>query len=96
MVYDIKGDGRTALKFSANRYVQDNGLNLIRNVNPVQTVTDTRVWTRCASGQAAGCDLNGDNFPQLNELGTGSGFAFGVNNRYPADLKWPVSNEYTI
>jgi hypothetical protein len=96
MVYDIKGDGRTALKFSANRYVQDNGLNLIRNVNPVQTVMDTRVWTRCASGQAAGCDVNGDNVPQLSELGAGSGFAFGVNNRYPADLKWPVSNEYTI
>ena len=96
VVYDIKGDGRTALKFSANRYVQDNGLNLIRNVNPVQTVSDTRVWTRCTSGQTAGCDVNNDNFPQLNELGTGPGFAFGVNNRYPVDLKWPVSNEYTI
>ena len=95
-VYDILGDGRTALKFSANRYVQDNGLNLIRNVNPVQTVSDTRVWVRCGAGQASGCDLNGDNFPQLNELGTGPGFAFGVNNRYAADLKWPVSNEFTI
>ena len=95
-VYDLMGDGRTALKFSANRYVQDNGLNLIRNVNPVQTVSDTRVWTRCAAGQASGCDANGDNFPQLNELGTGPGFAFGLTNRYPSDLQWPVSNEYTI
>lgn len=95
-IYDVMGNGKTALKFSANRYVQDNGLNLIRNVNPVQTVSDTRAWTACAAGQALGCDLNGDKFPQFNELGTGTGFSFGVNNRYAGDLKWPVSNEYTV
>src|SRR5207249_11816054 len=44
----------------------------------------------------SGCDLNGDLIPQLNELGVSTGFAFGTNNRYAANLKRPVSNEYSI
>ena len=57
-VYDLKGDGRTALKFAANRYTRpvslDNGLQ----VNPAVVASDTRSWTVCASGQTSGCDLN--------------------------------------
>jgi hypothetical protein len=85
-VYDLFGDGRTALKFSANRYNQPINITIVQRLNPVGQVNDTRTWK----------DANGDGIPQLSELGPSNGFAFGTTNRYSADLKWPVSNEYTI
>jgi len=95
-VYDLFGDGRTALKFSASRYDQPITLSNVQRLNPLATTNDTRAWTVCAAGQTSGCDLNGDLIPQLNELGVSSGFTFGVNNRYSPDLQWPASNEYNI
>jgi len=94
-VYDIFGDGKMALKFAANRYSQPIGTSLVRNINPVQTVSDNRPWIVCAAGQTAGCDLNGDLIPQFNELGPSSGFNFGNTNRYADDLARPISREYT-
>jgi len=96
VVYDIFGDGRTALKFAASRYNQPITLQNVLRLNPLGATSDTRVWTVCAAGQTSGCDLNGDLVPQVNELGVSSGFAFGVNNRYTDDLRWPVSNEYSL
>ena len=95
-VYDVFGDGRTAIKVSASRYDQPITLSNVQRVNPLGIVNDTRGWTVCAPGQTSGCDLNGDLVPQLNELGVSSGFAFGTNNRYASDLQWPVSNEYNL
>ncbi|MBI3402488.1 MAG: TonB-dependent receptor [Acidobacteria bacterium] len=95
-VYDVFGDGKTALKFSASRYDQPIVLSNVQRLNPLGITNDTRAWTVCAAGQKSGCDLNGDLIPQLNELGVSSGFSFGVNNRYSPDLKWPASNEYNI
>jgi carboxypeptidase family protein len=95
-VYDLFGDGRTALKFSASRYDQPITLSNVQRVNPLSTTNDTRPWTVCAAGQTSGCDLNGDLSPQLNELGVSSGFPFGTNSRYSPDLDWPASNEYSI
>src|SRR2546422_4337695 len=95
-VYDLFGDGRTALKISASRYDQPITLSNVQRLNPLGATNDTRAWTVCAPGQTSGCDLNGDLVPQLNELGVSSGFAFGTNNRYSPDLQWPVSNEYNI
>ena len=95
-VYDVFGDGKTAVKVSASRYDQPITLSNVQRVNPLGTVNDTRAWTVCAAGQTSGCDLNGDLIPQLNELGVSTGFAFGTNNRYAANLKRPVSNEYNI
>jgi len=95
-VYDVFGDGRTALKFSASRYDQPITLSNVFRVNPLGTVNDTRPWSVCAAGQTTGCDLNGDLTPQLNELGVSTGFPFGTNNRYVDDLEWPISNEYNI
>ncbi|MGC4081912.1 MAG: hypothetical protein QM736_07345 [Vicinamibacterales bacterium] len=95
-VYDIFGDGRTALKFAASRYHQPITLQNVLRLNPLGATSDTRIWTVCAEGQTSGCDLNGDLVPQINELGVSSGFAFGVNNRYADDLEWPVSNEFSL
>lgn len=95
-VYDLFGDGKAALKFAASRYDQPINISINQRLNPLGTTNDTRVWTSCAGGKTSACDLNGDLIPQLNELGPSSGFSFGTTNRYDPDLKWPVSNEYSV
>ena len=35
LVYDLTGDGRTALKFAANRYNQPINISIIERLNPV-------------------------------------------------------------
>ena len=42
-----------------------------------------------------GCDLNGDLLPQINELGSSNGFAFGNLNRYEEGYDWPWAREYS-
>jgi hypothetical protein len=91
VVYDLSGDGRTALKFSANRYNQPLNISIIERLNPIvvgNTVTnDQRTWV----------DANNDRIPQLSEIGPSPGYVFvGANGRYADDLKRPVSNEYTF
>ena len=95
-VYDIFGDGKTALKFAASRYHQPITLQNVLRLNPLAATSDTRVWTVCAAGQTSGCDLNNDLVPQINELGVSSGFAFGTNNRFDPELEWPISTEYSL
>ena len=95
-VYDLFGDGKTALKFSASRYDQPITLQNVLRLNPLGATSDTRPWTVCTTGQTSGCDLNGDLVPQLNELGASSGFTFGSNNRYDPGLKWPTSTEFSF
>jgi hypothetical protein len=97
-IYDIGGNGKTALKFAANRYITPVGKSVVERVNPIKIVSDTRRWvdqSRCASVSFIGCDLDGDLIPQVNELGPSSGYPFGVNNRYAPGYKWPWSREYT-
>jgi carboxypeptidase family protein len=83
MVYDLRGNGKTALKFSANRYKERMTETYLTRINPIGNTSDTRPWT----------DLNRDLIPQLNELGASTGFNIGTTNRYAADLKWPTTNE---
>jgi hypothetical protein len=96
VIYDLTGDGRTAIKFAASRYDQPINISINQRLNPVGTTNDTRPWTACTGGKTSGCDLNGDLVPQLNELGPSTGFTFGATNRYDPTLKWPVSNEYSL
>jgi hypothetical protein len=86
MVYDLAGDGRTALKVSLNRYWPGIGTGLPGNVNPIRQSNDTRSWT----------DRNGDLIPQLDELGPSTGYNLGTTNRYDPDLKRPYSNEMNV
>jgi hypothetical protein len=81
-IYDLFGDGRTALKFTANRYLVTQ-MGLSGSVNPIRVASDTRPWT----------DSNGDLIPQLNELGPSTGFSLGTSNRIDPDLTWPYTNE---
>ena len=83
MIYDLFGNGRTALKFSANQYKERVTETYLTRINPIGNASDTRTWT----------DANRDLIPQLNELGPSSGFNIGTTNRYATDLKWPTTNE---
>jgi hypothetical protein len=95
-IYDVFGNGRTALKFSANRYVISPGASQYLNqINPLKVVSDTRPWTVCAAGQTSGCDLNHDLLPQLNELGPSTGFNLGSTNHFDPDIRWPHTNEFS-
>jgi hypothetical protein len=99
VVYDLAGDGRTALKFAANRYVVPVGVQVVGRVNPVRSTNDNRQWrpqSRCAEATTTGCDRNGDLIPQLNELGPSSGYNLGTTARYADGYDWPNANEYTV
>jgi hypothetical protein len=86
LIYDLFGDGKTALKISANRYNVGVGTALLTQINPIRVTNDTRSWV----------DANHDGIPQLNELGPSTGFNLGTTNRFNPDLKRPISNEYAI
>ena len=85
VIYDLGGDGTTAVKFTANRYNIPTGNNLVALMNPVRSTNDTRSWTD-----------NGDRIPQLNELGPSTGFNIGTTNRLSDDLSWPYSTEVSV
>ena len=99
VVYDLMGDGSTALKFAANRYVVPVGVQVVGRVNPVSAVSDTRQWlpqSRCGEAATLGCDRNDDLTPQINELGPSNGYPIGTSNRYEPGYDWPNANEYTV
>jgi hypothetical protein len=95
-IYDLAGDGKTALKFAANRYIIPVGSAVLDRINPISVASDTRAWTACAAGQTSGCDLNGDKLPQLNELGPSSGYNFGQLGHYAPGYKWPYAVELSV
>jgi hypothetical protein len=86
MVYDVFGNGMTAVKFSANRYLTGLGTSWSARLDPIRLTNDTRTWI----------DRNGDKYPQLDELGPSSGFNLGTTNRYAADVQRPHSNELSV
>jgi hypothetical protein len=86
VVYDLFGNGMTAVKFSVNQYVFGIGTSVSARLDPIRLASDTRSWN----------DANGDKYPQLNELGPSSGFNLGTTNRYGPDLKRPHSNEMSV
>ena len=81
-VYDLFGNGKTAVKFNVGEYLEQIGTQYTSRVNPVNlTVTSaTRNWD----------DVNGDFFPQLSELGPLSNSRFGqpgvVTRHYDDEL----------
>lgn len=101
MVYDITGDGRTALKVAANRYNQSISVSGILRLSPTATiVSDQRQWLpqfRCGDAGVLGCDRNGDLIPQVNELGPSPGYVIpGIRSAYAPDVRRPVANEYVV
>jgi len=88
VAYDLFGNGKTALKASANSYVLRRGVDYAVAANPArQNATVSRVWT----------DLNGNFFPDgdptnpalNNEIGPSTNLNFGmptVSTRYDPDF----------
>ncbi len=96
-IYDLFGDGRTAIKGSANVYHIGIDSNYPDRLNPYSSATNTCNWS----------DTNGDGKPQKNEIpgfnfntkvsSTGcTGFSFGNTNVYDPKLKRPYSVEFSV
>ena len=83
-IYDIFGDGRSAVKGGISRYNIGTASGHSSRVNPNRVTNDTRPWV----------DSNNDLIPQLNELGASTGFNLGTTNRYNPDVKRPYAIEY--
>ncbi len=86
VTYDVFGNGKTAIKGSASKYMRQEGTGTISQVNPNQRSSSTRPWT----------DLNGDKLAQPNEVGAGTGFTGGLNRRIDADMKRPYQWEWSV
>lgn len=83
-IYDLFGDGRSAVKVGVSRYNIGTASGHSGRVNPNRVTFDTRPWN----------DSNLDRIPQLNELGASTGFNLGTTNRYNPDVKRPYAIEY--
>jgi hypothetical protein len=59
VVYDLFGNGRTALKVTMGRYVQKTNITITQNNNPITTSINsvTRVWTDTNRDYVPDCDL---------------------------------------
>lgn len=85
IVYDLFGNGKTALKANVSKY-ESRQAGFMRAVNPTSRGNSTRSWT----------DDNNDLIPQLSELGAGTPFTGGTNTRYAPGIDRPYQWEYTV
>jgi hypothetical protein len=84
--YDVFGNGRTAIKAFAGRFMVQEGTALVEQVNPNSLGGDYRSWT----------DTNGDGVAQLSELGPPTRPYGGRVNKIDPNLKQPYSDEYDL
>lgn len=84
-VYDVFGNGKTAVKVSASKYMQQEAAGLLTNVNPMRLLTEVRTWT----GQLDSNGLPVGVGPSLGGLNAGASASFAPN------LSWPYQWEYT-
>jgi hypothetical protein len=84
VVYDLFGDAKTALKFSASKYLtQYSAINFL-GFNPISSTGDTRTWLDCdlvpgtslCSGRVLPTNLDG--IAQDNEIGPSNNPLFGT------------------
>ena len=86
LVFDLRGNGRTALKLNYSRYGNQVGIDRITSVSPTVNASGTRAWT----------DSNNDRVPQDTELGAFSGFTASTARYTDADgPDWPYADEVT-
>ena len=94
VAYDLFGNGKTALKFSANRYVQGEGTSRAQTLNPINSNnTMPRVWTDPNGDRI----VQGDPFNPLanDELGPSLNLNFGkpvLAVRYDRDWAFGFQN----
>lgn len=103
-VYDLFGNGKTALKVSASRYLTQLAASYFGAFNPLSQGNDTRIWldtdltpgTAVASGRVL--PTNGDGVAQDNEIGPSNNSRFGLaaDQRADPDLKREYSWDYSV
>jgi hypothetical protein len=84
VVYDLFGNGKTAVKGSVSKYIYGEGVNLGQNVNPNTSSNQTCAWI----------DANHDDLPQASEIGTCGAWSGGVSTRIDPNLTRPMQWEY--
>jgi hypothetical protein len=87
-VFDLSGNGRTALKASYSRYALQVGIDRVTSVNPLGTGSRTCPWS----------DPNRDGRFQESEINFSQCGAFsgGISTFYADDgVDWPYSDEVT-
>ena len=94
-IYDVFGDGRTAIKGSGNVYHEGLASGYPSLVNPYGTASNSVTWN----------DINKDDKPQPTEIAynfvtrtttNGTGWDFNTNNYYDPNLKRPYSAEFSL
>ncbi|PYR31229.1 MAG: hypothetical protein DMF92_06095 [Acidobacteria bacterium] len=80
MSYNLFGNGRTALKVSLGRYVEQMGAGIANDNNPIvaSVLTVTRTWNDANRNYSPDCDLT--NAAANGECGALSNVNFGKNN----------------
>jgi hypothetical protein len=84
VTYDLFGNGKTALKVSASKYMRTEGTGMISSVNPNGVATDLRSWK----------DPNGDGIVQVSELGPSTGWSGATTTKIDPDIKRPYQWEW--
>ena len=100
--YDLFGNGKTALKFSASKYYRRYDADPFMPYADAGRQTESRNWFDCDINAAgSGCSTlvlptNNDGIAQDNEIGPGTA-TFGARaNRNPQNLQRQYNWEYTV
>ena len=102
-VYNLTGDAKTAIKFSANKYNRGYTTDFANRYNPLVLQSDTRNWSDCdyIPGTSTCSSLvlatNKDGIAQNNEIGPSNNNVFGLAPaRHPdPNIKRPYDIEYS-
>jgi hypothetical protein len=88
VVYDLFGDGRTAIKANVSKYVSRTSAGSIVSLfNPARLLNETRTWV----------DANRDGIPQLAEIGpTRGGLTAAASVRIDPALRRPYQWEQSV
>ena len=103
VVYDLRGDARTAIRFGFNRYDTSYAVNATAAYDPMALRSDTRNWSDCAFLPATStCDPTRigapgyrDNIAQDNEIGPVV-VPFGNNRLADPDKQRDYNLQYNV
>jgi hypothetical protein len=75
VAWDVFGNGKTAVKAFAGRFVAGHALDIVAQTNPIYSQTDTRPWNDLNHD---GTVINPDGTVQFNEIGAANNKYFGT------------------
>ena len=104
VAYDVFGDAKTAVRASANKYMNQNSTDIASRYNPMVQTTDRRNWFDCdltpGTSTCSGRVLptNGNTIPEDNEIGPTGNRNFGVSTgrRPDPDLGRQYNWDYSV